>query len=685
MKTVRKRSIGSKLGRLALAALLMSCHAGAHAAAKIFREGRWELSVDTSSGRVDASLSGRKVLEGCSAQWGLDSARTDFSACRGVRVSGKSHSDRFGQGSVVAVSGTSADGSRVERRFYLYPDKDYMLADFSVSAPAPIALNYMAPVFQTEPMEAFSRAGNSILFIPYDNDAWVRYRITPFGEEAPASYNVTALLNADTREALVLGAVEHDVWKTAVKAVARGAKAVDSLAVYGGAWSNLTRDVRPHGAVKGTSVKSPKIMIGAFDDWRDGMETYADLCATYAPRIESRGERPFGWNSWGKLQTKVNYDNASEVSRFFASELQPNNFVNVDSTLYVGLDAFWDFGLNQEQLRDFAAQCHARGQRAGIYFCPFTDWAKNPEATVAEAPDYRFKDLYLYHNGEILNFDGAYALDPTHPGTKARIAKQVKDFIDWGYDFMKIDFMAHGAYEGDSHWNPAVTTGTQAYNEGMAFIDSVADGKLWINLSIAPLFPANYAHSRRIGCDAWADINNTEYSLNALTYGWWLDRVYHYNDADHIVLEGVTDGENRARLTSSAITGLFLLGDDLSLGGDPGVKARVMRTATNADINEIARTCKSFRPVEPGAGERASDSFYYYDPGRSRMYVALFNFGDTSLRKSIPMHRLGLSGGTEYEATELWSHDTTRFHGILATEIPAKDVKVFRFDNITVD
>ena len=46
---------------------------------------------------------------------------------------------------------------------------------------------------------------------------------------------------------------------------------------------------------------------------------------------------------------------------------------------------------------------------------------------------------------------------------------------------MKIDFMAHGAYEADSHYDPSVTTGVQAYNSGMAFIDSVAQGKLWIN------------------------------------------------------------------------------------------------------------------------------------------------------------------------------------------------------------
>lgn len=577
---------------------------------KIVNAGDWSLTVDNSDGAVSLAKGGRQLVEGSRAVWGVDSARSDFSLCRDIKVIAATNKDAFGEGTMVTVTGK--EGSKlVSQKFYLYPGKDYALTDFTVSSPEGVVLNYMAPVVSTTAFEAFTRPGNHILFIPYDNDAWVRYRITPFGQDAPESYEVTALLNSDTREGLVLGSVEHDVWKTGIKIAASGITDVDSMAVYGGAWSNLTRDVRPHGCVKGKSVKSPKIMIGVFDDWRDGMEAYADLCAVYAPRIESRGARPFGWNSWGKLQTKVNFDNASQVADFIREELEGDSFVNADSTVYIGLDAFWDFGLDKAQRRGFAERCHRNGQKAGIYYCPFTDWGKNPEATVGEAPQYKWKDLYLYHDGKPLTFDGAYAIDPTHPGTKARIKKQIEQFIDWGYDFVKIDFMAHGAYESDSHYDPSVTTGVQAYNHGMEFIDSVADGKLWINLSIAPLFPANYAHSRRIGCDAWADINNTEYSLNALTYGWWLDRVYHYNDADHIVMEGVTDGENRARLTSSAITGLFLLGDDLSDSGDAATKAKVKRTATNADINEIARTCKSFRPVETGVGDKAADMFYY--------------------------------------------------------------------------
>ena len=313
---------------------------------------------------------------------------------------------------------------------------------------------------------------------------------------------------------------------------------------------------------------------------------------------------------------------------------------------------------------------------AGIYFCPFTDWSGNPESVIREAPEYKMKDLYIRVNGEPVKFDGAPALDPTHPATKARIKRQLEQFIEWGYEYVKIDFMAHGTYESDKYFDSGITTGTQAYNHGMAYIDSIVDNRMWINLSIAPLFPANYAHSRRISCDAWNKVKDTEYVLNALSSGWWLDRVYHYNDADHVVYEGATDGENRMRITSSAITGVYFLGDDLSKTGDRGAKARAIKNTGNRAINAMARSCKSFRPVEHAVGTAAADMFVNSDD--RFIYVAIFNFSEQAVEKTLPLRRIGLSEATDYRAVELWSGDSHKLRGAITTHIAPLDVKVFR-------
>ena len=72
-------------------------------------------------------------------------------------------------------------------------------------------------------------------------------------------------------------------------------------------------------------------------------------------------------------------------------------------------------------------------------------------------------------------------------------------FKSKGFEYIKIDFLSHGAMEG-KHYDANVQTGIQAYNQGMAYVNEVLDGSMFISASIAPLF-SQYAHSRRISCD----------------------------------------------------------------------------------------------------------------------------------------------------------------------------------------
>ncbi|MCH5228138.1 MAG: alpha-galactosidase, partial [Muribaculaceae bacterium] len=143
-----------------------------------------------------------------------------------------------------------------------------------------------------------------------------------------------------------------------------------------------------------------------------------------------------------------------------------------------------------------------------------------------------------------------------------------------------------------------------------------------------------------------------------------------------IVLEGVTEGENRARITSSAITGLYFLGDDLSESGDSITKERVKNFLTNPGINQMARECKSFRPVEIGHEDKATDSFYYLLS--DTMYLAVFNFDEIEKQKTIDFSRLGLDSDKKFLAKELWSGEYLEFVNDLNIDISPKDVKVFK-------
>lgn len=664
--------------RLILAVMLCLSIGSLSAAARKFNFEKWTILVENSSGEVSVLYGADTLLSGSNAVWGADNHRWAMRQASAYRTTISDHSDIYGSGKLISLRATYG-GQQVEQRIYLYAGKPYLHTELEVSASDGVALNYMAPVSISQPYALFkerSREGLYSLFIPFDNDAFVRYRSIEFGKPTE-SYGVTAFFDGGSRRGLVMGAVEHTDWKTGIAATTSQSGDINSLQLYGGASSTITRDLIPHGKVVGRSVKSPRMTVGWFDDWREGMELFGDQCATFAPKLPSLGARPFGWNSWGALATKVTFQKSVEVSDFIHDHLQSHSFEN-EGTVYIDIDSFWDFGFRHDQHKIFVEHCHKNGQKAGIYWCPFTDWGGNAKGRVVRDMDYRWEDVYIRAKGEPVRFDGGLAIDPTHPAVRRRIELQIKQFLEWGYEYVKLDFMAHGAYQSDSYYDKSVTTAMQAYNQGMQYIVEQCEGKMWINLSIAPLFPGNYAHSRRISCDAWADIKNTEYVLNSLTYGWWLDHIYHYNDGDHIVYKDVSEGENRARVTSSAITGIYFLGDDMSKGGSPEVKAKVVRSTTNPGINEIARTCPSFRPVEVARGDRGADMFYHR--GEKYLYVAMFNYSPRKATKHLELQRLGLSADKIYNAVELWSGDRAEFKGEIAAEIGGKDVRVYRID-----
>ena len=87
----------------------------------------------------------------------------------------------------------------------------------------------------------------------------------------------------------------------------------------------------------------------------------------------------------------------------------------------------------------------------------------------------------------------------------------INKFKQWGIEYIKCDFMSNGAIEADSWYNKDCHTGIQAYNEGMGYLMRRCGDDIYLDLSIAPIFPYQYTHGRRISCDAWGSIGHTQY------------------------------------------------------------------------------------------------------------------------------------------------------------------------------
>lgn len=635
------------------------------------KAGKWYFSVDKTKNCISVSKDGRLLTNGLYAAYKLNDQIISTKEYTSLKMKSFPYKDKFGQGTKIVVNYIKRGLPELQQFFYLYPNKDYLFTEFEIRDKCHnLKSNYMAPVNIENSRMPFYNDENRALFIPFDNDCWIRYQSKPLAFDTLRSYEVTAIYNIKSRNSLVIGSVEHQNWKSAVDLFKGDGKNIQRIVCFGGVADKLTRDSKEHGYLNGAMIKSPKILLGLFSDWREGLDEFGKANALIAPRRPWNKAVPFGWNSWGVLQFKLNYNKAMEVSDYIHENLQNNNFCNKDKIVYVGLDAGWS-KLTEAELKKFVMKCKANGQVAGIYWTPFTDWGKKPERVVDDSPEYKYKDIYLYANGKPQELDGAYAIDPTHPAVETMMKKISGLFRRCGFEYVKMDFMTHGMMESD-HWNnKSVCTGTQAYNYGMKLIDKYFKG-MYINLSISPIFPANYAQSRRIACDAWNKIKDTEYTMNALSYGWWIDNIYSFNDADHVVLHDATEGENRARVTSAIITGLFISGEDFSNEAKVEGKNKSFVFLTNTNVNVVANGV-SFMPVE-GDGILSENQFMKKD--LDAVYYVIFNYMNDDFTKNVPLKRLGLDDTKHYKATDLWNGKSVDLESEL--HVPANDVRFIK-------
>jgi len=371
----------------------------------------------------------------------------------------------------------------------------------------------------------------------------------------------------------------------------------------------------------------------------------------------------------------ISYTSAIAVSDSIHTNLEPFGFTN-SGTAYVNLDSYWS-NLSSSQLQAFVNHCHANGQKAGVYWTPFVYWGTLVQSTNQGVPgsSYTYSQILLRtSSGAGISYDGGYAIDPTHPGTRQLIQYQINVFTNYGFDYIKLDFLSHGSLEG-VHYDPNVTTGIEAFNEGMKYLLSQINGTMFISESIAPIFPYQYAHSRRIACDAYTSfISNTEYTMNSVSCGWWMGgRLYQYNDPDVMVFDnGPSTNEDQSRAINCAITGLYLNGSILT---NAASVALAQQCLTNSAINTVARVGQTFRPVDGATGTGAGNVFLRQDG--DTWCIAVFNYTSSATNETVNLGSAGLPAYA-FATTNLWDATTSFATNTMSVSLNAKQAKLFR-------
>jgi hypothetical protein len=633
------------------------------------------LDYDLSTGRANFYWQNALKISGFYAGVGLYSGGVLTNYIMGTVYTSHSWSVTNNQ---VEITSTRVDLPTMKQTFILDQDNSFLTrVDMSGSG---LQSRWMGPLVMDMPggVDIGSYNDNRALIVPFDNDSFTfSYNAMPINNTS-MSYEASAFYDNTTRNGLVVGSVTHDTWKTGV--YFQGANnRLNVLNVFGGVTSSDTRDVSDHGLVKGSTISSPTAFVGFGSDWRTVTESFASANAAQAPRLNWTNGVPFGWNSWYAYGAGVTYSNATAASSFIKNSLQTSQFNN-QGAVYINLDSFWD-NLNDAQLTQFASFCHSNGQKAGIYWTPFVYWGTAEQGSnsfMTGSGTYKWSQAYLRTpSGAVQTHDNGIAIDPTHPGFKQMTAYYLNFFKSRGFDFLKLDFLTHGAMEG-VHYDTNVATGIQGYNQGMQYLVTQNNGCMFLSESIAPIFPYQYAHARRIYCDTAASINDTKATMQAVNYGWWINgRLYQFSDPDMMRFSGVSANENQSRLINCAVAGtVFLNSDDLVSAASQSLAQNCL---TRVGINEVARAGVSFRPVEGNTGTDASDVFVRQDG--NTWYVAVFNYSAFSANKSLDLARLGITGAP-YTAVDLWSSSVSTVNGpTWNVSLGARQAKLFRLGN----
>lgn len=595
----------------------------------------------------------------------------------------------------------NGDDVTMTLEFRMYEGCEYLLTRLSLSTTQndSISSNYLAPINIRRPYRLLQAdPANRMLKVPFDNDSFVRYQKYHLDREM-TSYEVTALYEGISRKGLVVGSVEHNRWKSAVKVMAEAGGVIRSLKAFSGISDKETRDVRPHGSPVGREVSSALMFVGYHADWRNGMEQFAHANTLVQPaRMTWNRGTPFGWQSWGVMAEKNSFEVDCDVAEYFHHTLQPGGFVNEKGLNIMSIDS-WD-NLSDPQKRQLTRLCEGYGQVAGTYLTPFCLWWNDDmlhSHKVTEGSPYTGYDCVIKVDGEPIKLDGAFCLDPTHPGTKQKMSADLQRIKEQGFRYVKVDFTSNGMVQADAYHNPKVKTAVEAYNEGFSHFVCEADKgePLFVALSIAPIFPYQYGNSRRIACDTWGKIGHTEYSMNAVGAGWWTNGFYQYNDPDHLVLVGndevkETEGENRARVTNGAVSGMMLVSDNYSAKHRPERGnaqlsfERAKKVLMNHEVNEMAQLGRSFRPVygyREYNGKADGAEWCVMLRTERYLYVAVFNYGSEELQELVPLERLGITPTNYTYVKELWTGETFSVEANgLECRVPPKDARIYRFE-----
>jgi alpha-galactosidase len=330
----------------------------------------------------------------------------------------------------------------------------------------------------------------------------------------------------------------------------------------------------------GGRLASETLLIEPSADALESMRRYGDSLGRASDAIPW-AEPVAGWCSWyyyfhgiSEAEVLANLDEISSRRREM-----PFQYVQIDDGYQAEIG---DWLIPNEKFPHgmgwLANQIHQKGFKAGLWLAPFLIgeksrlWKDHPDWAVQHKPGTPMVAM--------LNWEQrCYALDLTRPEVTEWLGTVFRTIFDeWGYDYVKIDFIYAGAVDG-IRFDPNVTR-AQAYRSGIEVVRKVA-GERFILGCGQPIGPSiGVVNGARIGPDVapfWhpkvrsdeRDDMSSVSTLNALRNvlsRWWMHGSLWLNDPDCLMVRdsetALTFDEVRTLATVIGLGGGLVLDSD---------------------------------------------------------------------------------------------------------------------------
>ena len=217
-------------------------------------------------------------------------------------------------------------------------------------------------------------------------------------------------------------------------------------------------------------------------------------------RAGSEAPAEAGWNSWYELWNGVDEAAVRENAALAATILQPIMPEGAPPLRIViddGWQELWGEWTPNEKfpsgLDGLATELHELGFSTGVWLAPLL--VDEESALVTDHPEW----LVGGASYDKADANRMMILDVTHPAAAAHLEEVVQRIVGWGYDFLKIDFLFAGTYEGERYRN---VTGMEAYHIALELIREAAGDDVILLAVGAPPHPSfPYVDAWRLGPD----------------------------------------------------------------------------------------------------------------------------------------------------------------------------------------